>query len=86
MDVVAGVVGGVELDDPVYGGNLRACKPGFQKGRRERKDTHIEATRRNVGADKGAGLCVAELEERVGPGLLLHLAVQMQHRQVDEIE
>lgn len=48
--------------------------------------TYIETTGCNVGADECAGLCVAEFKESVGTGLLLHLAVQMQHRQVDKVK
>lgn len=48
--------------------------------------TYIETTCCNVGADECAGLCVAEFKKGVGAGLLLHLAVQMQHRQVDKVQ
>lgn len=48
--------------------------------------TYIETTRCDVCADECTGLCVAEFKESVGAGLLLHLAMQMQHRQVDEVE
>jgi len=67
VNVVSGVVRGVELDDPVDGGN-------------------IETTGGHIGADQGSSLCVAEFEESVGALLLLLLAVQVEHWEVDVVE
>ena len=67
MDVVARVVGGVVLDDPVDGGD-------------------VEAAGCDVGAEEGTLGGVAEFEEGVGAFLLLLLAVQVQHREVDVVE
>ena len=67
VDVVAWVVGGVVLDDPVDGGD-------------------VEAASGDVGAEEGALCGVAEFEEGVGAFLLLLLAVQVQHGEVDVVE
>lgn len=48
--------------------------------------THIETPRGNVRADQRPLLRVAELEEGVGPLLLLLLPVQPQHGYVDKVE
>lgn len=53
---------------------------------RSRPSAYIQPTRRHVGADEDAVLGVAELEKRVGPLLLLLLAVQVQHGAVDVVE
>lgn len=67
VDVVARVVGGVVLDDPVDGGD-------------------VEAAGGDVGAEEGPLGGVAEFEEGVGAFLLLLLAVQVQHGEVDVVE
>ncbi|TKW56812.1 hypothetical protein CTA1_6381 [Colletotrichum tanaceti] len=82
VDVVARVIGRVDLDDPVYCGDLGG---GIGQGKDERK-TYIQTTGGDVSADERALLGVAKLEKGVGPLLLLLLAVQVQHRQVDVVE
>lgn len=67
VDVVAGVVGGVVLDDPVDGGD-------------------VEAAGGDVGAEEGPLGGVAEFEEGVGAFLLLLLAVEVEHGEVDVVE
>jgi hypothetical protein len=67
VNVVSGVIRGVELDNPVDGGN-------------------IETTGGHIGTDQGSSLCVAEFEESVGALLLLLLAVQVKHWEVDVVE
>lgn len=48
--------------------------------------THIQTSGSNVSADQGSLLGIAELKECVGPLLLLLLAVEFKHRQVDVVE
>lgn len=48
--------------------------------------TYIQTTSGNVGADEGTLLGIAKLEKRIRPLLLLLLAVQIQHRQIDIVE
>ena len=67
VDVVAGIIRRIELDDPVDGGN-------------------VEATGGNVRADEGALGGVAELEEGVGALLLLLLAVEIEHLEIDVLQ
>ena len=47
---------------------------------------NIETTGSNVCADQSSGLRVAEFEECVGALLLLLLAMEVEHRQVDVVE
>ena len=85
VDVVARVVRRVELDDPVDGRDLpRRQLPDDRRAHRTRP--HVQTPRGDVGADERPLGRVAELEEGVGPLLLLLLSVQVQHRQVDVVE
>ena len=47
---------------------------------------NIETTSSNVCADQGSSLRVAEFKECIGALLLLLLAVEVEHRQVDVVE
>ena len=46
----------------------------------------IESTGSHVGTDQSSSLCVAEFEESVGALLLLLLAVEVEHWEVDVVE
>jgi hypothetical protein len=84
VDVVARIIWGVELHDPVYVRDL----VGFVRGlyREELVRTYIKASSSDVCANQRALLRVAELEEGVCSLLLLLFSVKIQDRKVNVIK
>lgn len=86
VNIVAGIVRRVELDNEVDGGdlyhNILACTQttSFQHF------TYIETSCSNIGTNQNAMLSIAEFEKGIGSLLLLLLAVKIQNRAVNVVE
>lgn len=74
MDVVSRIVGRVELDDPIDGGNVEAGRGSATRYLNEVLKSDVPP-RCDVGTEQRAMRSVAELEKGVGPLLLLLLAL-----------
>ncbi len=84
MYVVTRIIGGIELHDPVNSWYLNKSQIVLRY--RGVLAAHVKTSCSYVCADQRALLCVAERKEGVGPFLLLLLAVQIKHWQIDVIK
>lgn len=85
VDVVSGVIWGVELDNPVHRGDLN-CQNHILKVERGKAGTYIQSSCCNIGTDQGSLFSVTEFEKGVGPLLLLLLSMQLEHRQINVVK
>ena len=84
VDVVAGLIWGIELDDPVNSWDLAVVSMRTQHICID--ITYIESTRSDISANKHTLSRIDETEEVRRPLLLLLLAVQRQDWEVDVVE
>ena len=85
VDVIAGIIRRVELDDPIDGRDLKRKLENGQSSDIWNGMTNIQATSSNISTDEGTLGGIAELEEGVGAFLLLLLSVKLQNRQVNVV-